>query len=50
MSDSLFDLLGVEVFGPILMAGAFITVIYGVYMLATYLASRGIMRQAVRSR
>ncbi len=49
MSDSLFDLLGVSVFGPIAMAGAFITAVYGIYMLSTYLASRSIMRQAIKS-
>ena len=49
MSDSLFELLGVSVIGPIAMAGVFITAVYGVYMLATYLASRGIMRQALKA-
>ena len=49
MSSSLFDLLGVSVQGPILMAGAFVCAVYGVYMLATFLASRAIMRQAIRS-
>lgn len=48
MSDSLFEALGTPVAGPIAMAALLVLVVYGSYFLVTYLASRGIVRQAVR--
>ena len=48
MADSLFEMLGVPVQGPILMAAALVLVVYGSYFALTYAASRGIVRQAVR--
>ncbi|WP_165172340.1 FtsX-like permease family protein [Adlercreutzia sp. ZJ242] len=48
MSTTLFEALGVPVQGPIMMAAGFTLVIYGGYLLITYFASKGIMRQAIR--
>ena len=48
MADSLFEMLGVPVQGPILMAAVLVLVVYGSYFALTYAASRGIVRQAVR--
>lgn len=48
LASSLFEVLGSPVQGPILMAAGFTLVIYGGYLLVTYFASRGIVKQAVR--
>ena len=44
LSDSLLDAIGVSSAGPIMMAAALTLVIYGGYMLVTYLAARGIVK------
>ncbi|WP_165252901.1 FtsX-like permease family protein [Adlercreutzia sp. ZJ304] len=46
MSEQLFDALGVSVVEPIAMAAAFVGVIYGGYMLVTYLTSRNVVKGA----
>ncbi|WP_165062896.1 FtsX-like permease family protein [Adlercreutzia sp. ZJ154] len=46
MSVQLFDALGVSVVEPIAMAAAFVGVIYGGYMLVTYLTSRNVVKGA----
>lgn len=48
LSDSLFEAMGFSVGGPIAMAALLVLVVYGSYFVVTYLASRGIVRQAVR--
>ena len=48
LSDSLLDAIGVSSAGPIMMAAALTLVIYGGYMLVTYLAARGIVKTALR--
>ena len=47
LSDSLLDAIGVSSAGPIMMAAALTLVIYGGYMLVTYLAARGIVKTAL---
>lgn len=44
LSDSLLNAIGVSSAGPIMMAAALTLVIYGGYMLVTYLAARGIVK------
>ena len=44
LSDSLLDAIGVSSAGPIMMAAGLTLVIYGGYMLVTYLAARGIVK------
>ena len=48
LSDSMFDAIGVNTFTPIMMAAGLTIVIYGGYMLVTYLAARGIVRGALQ--
>ena len=48
LSHTLFSAVGVPVTGPILMAGGFTLAIYGGYMIVTYFAARGIVKQAVK--
>lgn len=48
LSRTLFSAVGVPVTGPILMAGGFTLAIYGGYMIVTYFAARGIVKQAVK--
>ncbi len=43
----LFDQVGVSVTDPILMTAAFTAVVYGGYLVVTYLASRGIVRASL---
>ncbi|MCR2037037.1 ABC transporter permease [Adlercreutzia caecimuris] len=47
LSDSMFDAIGVNTFTPIMMAAGLTIVIYGGYMLVTYLAARGIAKTAL---
>ncbi len=47
LSDSMFDAIGVSIFTPIMMAAGLTIVIYGGYMLVTYLAARGIAKTAL---
>ena len=47
LSDSMFDAIGVSTFTPIMMAAGLTIVIYGGYMLVTYLAARGIAKTAL---
>ena len=47
LSDSMFDAIGVNTFTPIMMAAGLTIVIYGGYMLITYLAARGIAKTAL---
>lgn len=47
LSDSLLDAIGVSSVGPIMMAAGLTLVIYGGYMLVTYLAARGIVKTAL---
>ncbi len=48
-SGTLFEALGVSVGGPIAMAAAFVTVIYGGYFAVTYLTSRSAVTGAMRA-
>ena len=48
LSDSLLDAIGVSSAGPIMMAAALTLVIYGGYMLVTYLAARGIVKSSLQ--
>ena len=48
MADSLFDVLGFNILPSILMAAAFVIVIYGGYMLITYFASRATVKQGLK--
>lgn len=45
MSDSLFDALGIDIVPSIIMAGGFVLLIYGGYMLITYYAARTSIKQ-----
>ena len=47
LSDCLRDAIRVSSAGPIMMAAALTLVIYGGYMLVTYLAARGIVKTAL---
>ena len=47
ISDTLFDAMGVSTSGPIAMAAGLTLLIYGTYMIVTYVASRGITRGAL---
>lgn len=47
LSDSLLDAIGVSSAGPIMMAAGLTLIIYGGYMLVTYLAARGIVKGAL---
>lgn len=49
ISDNMFKAMGVSVLGPIAMAVAFVGVIYGGYMLVTYLTSRNVVKNAMRA-
>lgn len=44
LSDSMLSAIGTNTFGPIMMAAVLLLVIYGGYMLVTYLAARGIVK------
>lgn len=48
LSDSMLDAIGVSSAGPIAMAAALTLVIYGGYMLVTYLAARGIVKGSLQ--
>ena len=48
LSDSMLDAIGVSSAGPIAMAAALTLVIYGGYMLVTYLAARGIVKSSLQ--
>lgn len=48
LSDSLFDAIGTSTFGPIMMAASLVLVVYGGYLLMTYLASRSIVAGALK--
>ncbi len=48
LSDSLLDAIGVSSVGPIMMAAGLTLVIYGGYMLVTYLAARGIVKGSLQ--
>lgn len=48
LSDSLLDAIGVSSVGPIMMAAGLTLVIYGGYMLVTYLAARGIVKSSLQ--
>ena len=48
LSDSLLDAIGVSSAGPIMMAAGLTLVIYGGYMLVTYLAARGIVKGSLQ--
>ncbi len=48
LSDSLLSAIGSSSFAPIMMAGALVLVIYGGYMLVTYLGSRSLVAGALR--
>ena len=48
LSDSMLDAIGVSSAGPITMAAALTLVIYGGYMLVTYLAARGIVKSSLQ--
>lgn len=47
LSDSMLSAIGVSTFGPVMMAAGLTLVIYGGYMLITYLAARGIVKGAL---
>jgi len=47
ISDTLFDAMGVSTSGPIAMTAGLTLLIYGTYMIVTYVASRGITRGAL---
>ena len=44
----MLDAIGVSSAGPITMAAALTLVIYGGYMLVTYLAARGIVKSSLQ--
>ncbi|WP_304424708.1 ABC transporter permease [uncultured Adlercreutzia sp.] len=44
MSESLFNAMGVSTFAPIMLAAILTLVVYGGYLVATYFASRGIVK------
>lgn len=48
MAGSLFEVLGFEMLPSLLMAAAFVVVIYGGYMLITYFASRATVKQGLK--
>ena len=48
LSDSLLDAIGVSSTGPIMMAAGLTLIIYGGYMLVTYLAARGIVKGSLQ--
>ena len=50
LSQELFTALGVPVTGPIGMAAALVAVIYGGYLLVTYLTSRNAVAGALKAR
>lgn len=50
LSDSLFDAFGVSALTPILMTLVLVVVIYGGYMLITYLTARSIVRSGLSAR
>ncbi|MEG0683378.1 MAG: ABC transporter permease, partial [Raoultibacter sp.] len=47
ISKSLFQNLGVSIVGPVIMTVVLVVVVYGSYLLVTYFAARGIIRQAL---
>ncbi|MEG0477066.1 MAG: ABC transporter permease [Raoultibacter sp.] len=47
ISNSLFQNLGVSIVGPVIMTVVLVVVVYGSYLLVTYFAARGIIRQAL---
>lgn len=48
MAGSLFDVLGFDILPSILMAAAFVVVIYGGYLFITYFASRATVKQGLK--
>lgn len=50
LSDSLFEALGTNPLGPILLAAGITLVIYGGYLAVTFFASRGIVKGALQQR
>ncbi len=48
MTGTLFDSLGLNLLPTILMSAAFVLVIYGGYMLVTYLTSRATIKQGIK--
>lgn len=50
LSITMFSSLGVSIGGATLMTAGLVIVVYGSYMLVTYLASRGIIDQAIKMR
>lgn len=50
LSEELFTAVGVSVTGPIGMAAAMVTVIYGGYLLITYLTSKSAVAGALKAR
>ncbi|MCI8468861.1 MAG: ABC transporter permease [Eggerthellaceae bacterium] len=48
LSSTLLDVLGVPVDGPIAMAAALTTLVYGGYLVVTYLASRSVVSGALK--
>lgn len=47
MSGTLFNMLGQDITPSIFASAGFVLVIYGLYMLITYFASRGVVKQAL---
>ncbi len=50
LSKELFDALGTSVIGPISMAAVLVAVIYGGYLLVTYLTSRSVVSSSLHAR
>lgn len=48
LSDELFKVMGISVIGPIATAAALVTVVYGGYLLVTYLTSRGVVARGIK--
>ncbi|MEC4175270.1 ABC transporter permease [Adlercreutzia sp. R7] len=48
LSDSMLSAIGVSTFGPVMMAAGLTLVIYGGYMLVTYLAARSIVKGSLQ--
>ncbi len=48
LSESMLSAIGVSPFGPVMMAAGLTLVIYGGYMVITYLAARGIVKGSLQ--
>ena len=49
ISEKLFTVMGVPVAGPIALAAVLVLVVYGGYLLATYLTSRSAVNASLKA-